>query len=130
MYDPEKDIFEQFGIIDSKGDPMKEDNVNPHMGYRIVHKITGRILPQTQRYEIMGYDYAKNRINGIVGYYKILQEPLNIQEYILEPVYFSELEDMKRKEGYLLLYTPVDEKNKTLFKGKNDPNINLNNIRL
>jgi len=115
MYDTKKDIFEQFGIIDSKGDPMKEENVNPHMGYRIVHQVTGKILPQTQRYEIMGYDYACDRVNKIIGYYKILQEPLNIDEYMLEPVYFSELEDMREK-GFLLLYTEKDKIEMKLFK--------------
>lgn len=108
------DIFKQLGITDEFGNPMSEENLNPLMGYQIVHKDTGRILPHTQRYEIMGADYATNKMLSITCDYSERMIEFPFEEFIFEPVYMSQLDDSQT--GFLLLYTEKDEQQFGLFR--------------
>lgn len=107
-----EDIFKDSGIVDSQGNEMYESNLNPLMGYQIVHKRTGRLLPQCQRFEIMGKDYAEKKLASIASFYESIDEYFPFNEYIFEPVYFYELENMA---GFVLLYTEKDQEDLNLF---------------
>jgi hypothetical protein len=107
------DIFKQLGITDADGNPMSENNINPLMGYQIVHNVTGRILPHTQRFEIMGSDYATKKIAQVQEFYEQSDCDIDTRDYHFEPVYLNELDDSLT--GFLLLYTEEDEKTMGLF---------------
>ena len=108
------DIFKDLGITDSQGNQMSENNVNPLMGYRIVHRDTGRIMPHTQRNEVMGADYAMHRLATVANDYMERKLDFPFGEYTFEPMYMSELDDIVPE--YILLYTDKDHKNFGLFK--------------
>jgi len=108
------DIFEQLGITDADGNQMSEANINPLMGYQIVHKDTGRILPHTQRFHIMGVDYATKTMVNLVADYQDRNIDFPFDDYIFEPIYLSQLDDSQT--GFLLLYTDEDYENFGLFK--------------
>jgi hypothetical protein len=108
------DIFEALGITDEFGNQLTEKNLNPLMGYQIVHRETGRILPHTQRYEIMGNDYATKKLLSITQYYVDNNMDFPFGEYRFEPVYLVELDESLT--GFILLYTEKDEKQFGLFR--------------
>ena len=108
------DIFSSLGIEDEHGNIMSDNNLNPLMGYQIVHKITGRRLPHTQDYEIMGADYAQIKYAQVYNFYHNTEYEEEIGNYIFEPVYLSELDNSG--SGFLLLYTDEDHENFGLFK--------------
>jgi len=108
------DIFIQLGITDEFGNQISEKNINPLMGYRIVHKQTGRILPHTQRHEIMGTDYATKKLKSLASFYQSINEPFPFNEYMFEPVYMVELDECLT--DFMLLYTAKDEKEFGLFR--------------
>ena len=108
------DIFEALGITDSDGNQMSEKNVNPLMGYQIVHGQTGRLLPHTERFHIMGADYATKKIASVQLYYDEMDDyEFDTTEYIFEPVYMIELDESQT--GFLLLYTDEDHEKFGLF---------------
>lgn len=108
------DIFKQLGITDSDGNPLTEDNINPLMGYHIVHNITGRILPMTQRFEIMGFDYATQRLKEVNTYYRSIGDDFFGGDWIFKPMYLTDIEDTTME--FVYLYSEIDHKNFGLFK--------------
>jgi hypothetical protein len=76
-------------IILPDGTPVLDlDNVRPEIfGYRIVHVITGRILPGTTRNEIYSKAAAIRKMNRVATMFNIMQCPLDIWDYALSEVY-------------------------------------------
>lgn len=101
------DVFSELGITDADGNQLTMNNVNVLMGYQIVHKDTGRILPHCQPFEIMGGDYAMIRFSAIYNDYKRRGIKFPFDEYIFDPVYLSELSDSQT--GFSILYTEKDQ---------------------
>lgn len=108
------DIFAALGIADENGNEMTINNVNPLMGYQIVHEVTGRMLPHTQQHEIMGADYAQTKYAQVYSFYHGTEYAEEIGNYTFEPVYLSELDE--NETGFILLYSDKDHENFGLFK--------------
>ena len=106
--------LKDLNILDADGNVLSEENINPLMGYQIVHCVTGRLLPHTQRFEIMGADYAQIKYAQVFNFYHGTDYEEDLSEYIFEPVYLSELDE--DETGFLLLYTDKDHENFGLFK--------------
>lgn len=106
--------LKDYNILDADGNVLSENNINPLMGYQIVHKDTGRILPHTERFHIMGADYATKKLLSVHIFYNVDNDlGFNTDEYIFEPVYLAELDD--NQTGFLLLYTDEDHEKFGLF---------------
>ena len=108
------DIFKFLGITDEFGNPISENNLNPLIGYQIENKHTNRILPHTQRHEVMGSDFATKKLKSLAVYYRQINEYFPFDEYEFVPIYMSELESTI--QNFVLLYTDKDEKEFGLFK--------------
>lgn len=80
-------------IILPDGTPLDAlDNVQPKIfGYRIVHKLTGRILPGTTRQEIYSKAAGIKKMNQIASMFNQQQCPLDIWDYTLEVIYDFEI---------------------------------------
>jgi len=107
-----KDIFKELGITDAEGNPISEDSVNPIIGYRIKNSINGGYIPTIDSKNIMGEDFVHKLFNSYIGLHKQLGFEFNPNDWFFEPVYFSELENIK---GYMLMYSDNDIKNMKLF---------------
>jgi len=78
-------------IVMSDGRSLTEDDLKPKVfGYRIVHKLTGRILPGTTRSEIYSKAAAIKKMNSVNSMYMVMQCPLDIWDYDLVEVYEHE----------------------------------------
>lgn len=108
------DIFIQLGITDEFGNQISEKNINPLMGYQIENKHTNRILPHTQRNEIMGSDYATKKLMSVTQHYIENDMEFPFCEYIFVPVYMCEIDESLT--DFVLLYTKKDEKEFGLFR--------------
>jgi len=81
------------GITMSDGRPL-ELNIEKKgtvLGYWIVHSLTGRILPGTDRSQIYSKFAAMKRMGQIATMYNVAGTPLDIWEYELKEVYPEDL---------------------------------------
>ena len=96
-------------IILPNGFPLDMDksNVRPTIfGYRIEHKLTGRILPGTNRDEIYSKTAGIRKMNKIASAYQQVGEHFNIWDYILVAVY-----DFEKPDKYVYIVDDMDNFN-------------------
>ncbi len=75
-------------IVLPDGSSLNDDNVRPKLiGFQIVHRLTGRILPSTTRSEIYSKAAAIRKMNSTASMFNIMQAPLDIWDYELCPIY-------------------------------------------
>ena len=72
----------------SDGEFINLDDFNHLLGYQIKNKITGRILPACQPYEVFTKESANERLIQVCEFYQKSHDiSINWEEYILEPIY-------------------------------------------
>lgn len=70
------------------------DDLKPEVcGYKIVHQLTGRILPSTTRKEIYSKAAAIKKMDATAQIFNMHCTPLDIWDYALEPIYDFEKPD-------------------------------------
>lgn len=95
------------GIVHSDGSEFNLDNVHPELiGYQIVHKLTGRILPGTTRKELYSMAAGIKKMNQVASMYTVMHCSLDIWDYELCPVY-----DIECPKDYIY----IKNKDDTLF---------------
>ena len=81
------------GILTSDGRPFKLDNVSPLIGYQVEHKLTGRLLPTCTRFQIYDLFSMLEKMGQVAEFLdREGEEPFDIFEYELVPIYEGELE--------------------------------------
>jgi hypothetical protein len=104
--------YEHIPIVFNDGSPFIEERINVLVGYQIVHKLTGRILPHTDRNVIYGKHAALKKIHEISDYYLTMGQTFPIHEYTFEPIYvFNSAYNVLCDEpisGYLIEYDEKD----------------------
>jgi hypothetical protein len=104
--------YENIPIVFEDGSPYTEDRINVLVGYQIIHKLTGRILPHTDRNVIYGKHAAHKKIREVSEFYSLMNEIFPIDEYTLEPIYvFNSVYNVLCDEpisGYLIEYDEKD----------------------
>ena len=75
-------------IVLPDGSLLTDDNVRPELiGFQIVHALTSRILPSTDRNEVYSKAAAIRKMNKVASMYNIMQVSLDIWDYELCPIY-------------------------------------------
>jgi hypothetical protein len=86
-------------IILPDGTKFDPDNVQPKLiGFHIVHKLTGRILPSTTRQEVYSKAAAIRKMNQVASMYNVMQASLDIWDYELCPIY-----DIECQKDYIYI---------------------------
>ena len=70
------------------------NNVQPKIiGFQIIHNLTGRILPGTNRNELYTKAAGVRKMNQVASMYTVMHSSLDIFEYNLTPMYEFEEPD-------------------------------------
>ncbi len=82
------------GITNSDGKALDLDVIKPTLlGYQIEHKITTRLFPSTQRFEIYTLNAANNKMLTVIDFMEREHKTfIDQDDYKLVPVYDTDIE--------------------------------------
>lgn len=104
--------YEHIPIIFEDGSPFVEERINVLIGFQIINKLTGRILPHTDRHVIYGKHAARKKLKEVTEFYSLMNQTFPIDEYYFEPIYvFNSVFEVFCDEpinGYLIEYDEKD----------------------